>query len=126
MEKAFWRRAAWEVFKAALSATAFCLFATALVAVFVRAYAPPQVVLTAVNWTLKCVASFCFCMIFIKKERALFKGLAAGCLTVFLTMFLFAAIGGGFHLDLLFLAEIVLCTALGGAGGLIGAKLRKS
>ena len=125
MDKAFWRNAIWEVFKAALATTAFCLFALALVAVFVRAYAPPQIVLTAVNWSLKCVGSFCFCMIFIRRERALFKGLSAGFLSVFLTMFLFAAIGGGFHLDWLFLAEIVLISVLGGLGGLLGAKLRK-
>ena len=117
MDKSFFKRAAWETAKAALLASAFCLFAEAIFAVIVRAISPSVVV--------KCVAVFVFSLLCIKRERAFFKGLAAGFVSVFLTMFLFAAIGGGFHLDILFLPELLLCTLIGGLGALLGAKLRK-
>ena len=120
MDKSFFKRAAWETAKAALLASAFCLFAEAIFAVIVRAISPSVVVITAVNWVLKCVAVFVFSLLCIKRERAFFKGLAAGFVSVFLTMFLF-----GFHLDILFLPELLLCTLIGGLGALLGAKLRK-
>ena len=125
MDKDFFKRAAWESVKAALAGSVFSLFATAIVAVFVQAYAPAQSVLTAVNWILKCVAAFVFCLIFVRRDRAFFKGAAAGLLTDILTMLLFAAIGGGFRIDILFLPELLLCAVLGGLGALLGAKLRK-
>ena len=40
-------------------------------------------------------------------------------------MLLFAAIGGGFRLNALFLVELLVCGALGGLGALAGVKLRK-
>ncbi|MDE6274038.1 MAG: hypothetical protein K2L87_03215, partial [Clostridiales bacterium] len=49
----------------AVIVTAFCLFALALFAVFVRAFAPSDGVITAVNWCIKCVGIFLFSLIFI-------------------------------------------------------------
>ena len=40
-------------------------------------------------------------------------------------MLLFAAIGGGFRLNALYLVELLVCGALGGLGALVGVKLRK-
>ena len=125
MEKSFWKRTVWEVFKTALTATAFCLLAEALFAIIIRACSPSQGVITAINWILKGLGIFAFSLIFIRRERAFFKGLAAGAVTVLLTMFMFAAIGGGFHVGLWFLLELPLCAVLGGAGALLGVKLRK-
>lgn len=125
MENSFWKRAAWEVFKSALCATAFCLIAEAVFALVVRACAPSQGLITAVNWILKGLGVFVFSLLFIRKERAFFKGLAAGFISTLLTMLLFAAIGGGFHLSLLFLIELPLMMLLGGAGALLGAKFGK-
>ena len=125
MDKVFWRRTVWEVAKATVAIITFSLFALAIVAAAVRSLAPAQIVLTAINWTLKAAGAFAFCALFIRGGRAVFKGMAAGVLSVILTMLLFALIGGGFHLDALFLVEILLCTLLGGFGALIGAKLRK-
>ena len=126
MDKVFWRRTVLEVVRTAFFTTVFSLFALALVAVFVRAYASAPLTITAVNWTVKCVGIFLICIFSIGKERALFKGLAAGVLSAILTLFVFAAIAGGFHADWLFLAELVLCATCGGAGALVGAKLRKA
>ena len=126
MDKAFWRRAVIEVVRTAFFTTIFSLFALALVAVFVKAYAPSTLTITAVNWTVKCVGIFLISIFSIGKERALFKGLAAGVLSAILTMFMFAAIGGGFHLNILFLPEVVLSTLCGGLGALLSAKLRKA
>ena len=122
----FFRKAAWETVKAALLYAAFTLFALALIAVIVKACAPSDAVIKALNWLVKCIGSFFFCMLCIKKERALFKGAIAGILGVFLTMFLFAAIGGGFHITWFFPLELLVCALLGGAGALLGAKLRKN
>lgn len=121
----FFRRAAWECIKAALVSAAFCLFAEAIFAVIIRSATPSETVITAVNWTIGCLGIFVSSLLFIRKERSFFKGLAAGALSAVVTMLLFAAIGGGFRLDVLFLPELVLYALCGGLGALSGAKLRK-
>ena len=126
MERSFWKRAAWETGKTVFFVTVFSLVALAIAAVFVRAYCPPQAVVTTINWVIKCVGIFAFSLLCIRRERAFFKGLAAGVLSVVFTMFLFAIIGGGFSVDIFFLVELVVCAALGGLGALWGAILRKA
>lgn len=121
----FFKRAAWECIKAALLSAAFCLFAEAIFAVIIRSATPSKTAITAVNWTIGCLGIFVFSLLFIRKERSFFKGLAAGALSAIITMLLFAAIGGGFYLDVLFLPELVLYALCGGLGALSGAKLRK-
>lgn len=125
MEKSFFKRALWEVLKTALTAAAFCLLAESLFAIIIRACSPSQEVITAVNWILKGLGIFAFSLIFIRRERAFLKGIAAGIVTSVLTMLMFAAIGGGFHVGLLYLAELPFCAVLGGAAALLGVKLRK-
>ena len=125
MDKAFFKRAAWEIVKAALLTAVFCLFFEAIFAIIIRAASPSDTLITAINWVVKCLAVFVFSMLCIRRERAFFKGLVAGFVAVFLTMFLFAAIGGGFHLNILFLPEVLLSVLSGGVGALLGAKLRK-
>ena len=125
MDKTFWKRTVWELVKTALLTAVFCLFFEAIFAIIIRAASPSDILITAVNWVVKCAAVFVFSLVCIRKERAFFKGLAAGFISVFLTMFLFVAIGGGFHLDILFLPEIVLSVLSGGFGALLGTKLRK-
>lgn len=119
------KKTAREVGLSAISGAAFYLFAAAIFAVFVRAYAPSGAAVTAVNWILKALASFSFCLLFVHPSHALFKGMGGGAAMCVLSMLLFAAIGGGFHLTWLFPAELVLSAALGGAGALLGVKLRK-
>lgn len=124
MEGSDFKRAAWEVLRAALIVTVFYLFATTIAAVIVKATAPKEGVIVAVNWSIKCVGTFVFCMLFIGKERALIKGAVAGVLATLLSLFAFAAIGGGFHVSLWFLLELPVCALLGGLGGLLGARLK--
>lgn len=119
------KRAIWETMKAALAYTVFCLFAMAIFAAIVKAASPNAVTVKAVGWIIKCVGIFVFSLAFIRRGRALFKGLAAGAIGSVLAMFAFAAVGGGFHVSLFFLLEIVVCAVLGGAGALVGAKLTK-
>ncbi len=120
-----WKKAAWESVRAAVLCVIFYLAATALAAVFVRAYAPADGAVLAVNWVIKCAGAFLFPMIFVHSGRAFFKGAAAGVLAAILAMLLFAAIGGGFRLNALFLVELLVCGALGGAGALVGVRLRR-
>lgn len=119
-----WGRACKEVACSAAAGTLFCLLAMTVFAVFVRAYAPSGGVILAVNYAIKCAAAFVCSMLCIRRERALFKGAAAGILTAVVTMLLFAAIGGGFRVNALFLADLAVGAVLGGAGALCGAKLR--
>ncbi len=111
---------------AALFGAVFSLLALALAAIFVKNFSVPQAGVTAVNWCVKCVAAFLGSVLFIRGERSLFKGAGAGALFAVLTLLLFAMIGGGVHVDGFFVLELVVCAILGGAGGLLGAKLRKA
>ncbi len=123
MREAHWR-AVRQVALAAVAATAFYLFAAALFAVIIKAYAPAEGVIAAGNWGLKCVGAFVSSLIFVRAERALFKGMAAGISACLLSLLLFAAIGG-FHLTPLFAAELAVMALCGGGGALLGVKLRK-
>ena len=125
MDKSGLKSAVWEVLKAALVYTVFCMLAMAILAAVVKAAAPSQNAVTVSCWAIKIAGCFVFSLIFIKRPRALFKGLAAGLLSVILAMFAFAAIGGGFHVTLFFLLEIAACAVAGGLGALLGTKLRK-
>ncbi len=120
----FWKRAAAETLLAALCTTVFSLFALALFAVFVRAYAPTELTILIVNQILKGAGIFLFSLLFVRRERALFKGAAAGILSLIFTTLLFGAIGG-FHLTFYFPLELVLGALCGGLGALCGGKLRK-
>ncbi len=119
------KKAAWETGKTALCYAAFSLFALAVIAAIVKACAPSDTVIRVLNWSVKCIGAFVFPVLFIRKDRALIKGIVSGVLGVILTMFLFAAIGGGFHLTWFFPLELLVCGAIGGAGALLGAKLKK-
>lgn len=125
MEGSAVKRAVWEVARAALLVTVFHLFASAIAAVIIKAVAPGDAAIVATNWGIKCIGVFLLCLIAAPKERALIKGAIAGVLSVFLSLFAFAAIGGGFHVSVWFLLEIPVCTILGGLGALFGARLRK-
>ena len=119
------RRAVVEIMLSVLFYALFCLVALALAAVFIRAYVPAAGVVSAINWVIKCVGSFLFPLIFVRRERALIKGAVAGVAGAVFTMLLFAIVGGGFSLTALFLAELVVCALLGGLGALAGMKLRR-
>ncbi len=114
-----------EVALAAVSATAFYLFAAAIFAVIVKHCTLSELSVAAVSWCLKGLGAFTFSLIFVHMGRAFFKGAAAGALFSVLALFLFAAIGGGFYLTALFPAELLFSAALGGLGAVLGVKLRK-
>ena len=120
----FFRRAAAEVALSAILSTVFSLFAVSLFAVFVRAFAPSDTTITVVNQIIKGAGIFLFSLIFIHAERAAFKGMAAGVLSLLFTTLLFGLIGG-FRLGVLFLSEFPLAALMGCLGALCGVKLRK-
>ena len=125
MEKSFFKRAVWEVVRTALAYTVFCMFALSLMALIVKACAPSEGAIIGMNWGVKCVGALLAGLILIGKERALFKGGAAGLLGAVLALFVFAAIAGGFHVSALFALELPVTALLCGIGALAGAKLRK-
>ena len=118
------KRAILETGLAALSATIFSLFAAAAFAVIVRAYAPSDITISIVNQILKGVGSFLFSLLFVRRDRALFKGMAAGVLALFFTTLIFGLIGG-FRMTAFFLIELLLAAIFGAIGALCGGKLRK-
>ncbi len=120
-----WKSAVKEVALAAVAGAVFYLLAAAVFAALVKAYAPPESVVTATNWVLKGVGSLLFPLLFIHKGKALLKGAAAGAVGCIVSMLLFAAIGGGFHLTVFFPLELLFCAAIAAVGALCGVKLRK-
>ena len=124
MEKSMWKRAVWEVLKASLAYLVFCLFAMAILAAFVKGLSPSQTAITISCWVIKAVGCFACALVFLRSPRALFKGIASGIVGAVLAMLLFAAIGGGFHVTVFFLLELIMCAVAGSLGALLGAKLR--
>ncbi|MDE5547405.1 MAG: hypothetical protein K2J30_00185, partial [Clostridia bacterium] len=124
MESSGIKRAVWEVARTALLVTVFNLFAMAIAAIIVKAVAPSDGAIVATNWSIKCISVFLLCLAFVGKERALIKGAIAGVVSVLLSLFAFAAIGGGFHVSVWFILEFPVCAILGGLGALLGARLK--
>ncbi len=118
------KKAVGECGLAALLSAAFSLFGAALFAVFVRAYAPSDTTIAVVDRLILAAGVFLFCLLLIHRGRALFKGAAAGVLSLAVTTLIFGCIGG-FHFTALFLADLLLCAAFGGLGALLGVKIRK-
>ena len=126
MDKELRKTAARQVCLAALFGAVFSLLALALAAILVKSFSLPQSSVTAIDWSVRCAAALFSGVLFIRGERSLCKGAAAGLLFAVLTLFLFAMIGGGLHIDGFFVLELVVSAILGGVGGLLGAKLRKT
>lgn len=124
MENSGIKRAAWEITRTALIVTVFNLFATAIAAIIVKAVAPNDGAIVITNWSIKCLGTFLLCLAFAGRERALIKGAIAGVAGAVLSLFAFAAIGGGFHVSVWFLLELPVCAVLGGLGALLGARLK--
>ena len=124
MSEHFWGRAVREVALAAAAATVFCLLFEALLAVFVRAYALSSEAILLSNLLCKTAAAFAFSLLFVRRERAFFKGMAAGLLFLLVTTFLFGLIGG-FRFTPLFLAGVLLGALSGGFGVGAGREMRK-
>ena len=125
MDREFFLNAVKQILFAVVFGAVFSLLCLAVAVIIVKNFSTPQAGVTAINWCVKCVASFLAGALFIRGERALLKGAGAGVLFSVLTMLLFAIIGGGFHVDGFFVLELAVCAILGGVGGLLGAKLRK-
>ncbi len=124
MERSFLARAAAEVLKFCLFVALFCLLAETLFAVFIRAFSLSFGTITAVNWVIQAISCLLGGVLFIRRERALFKGLAAGFLAVLFTMLVFGMVGG-FYLNGFFPLKLLMGALFGGAGGLLGVKVRK-
>lgn len=120
----FWKRAAKETLLAVVAATVLSLFATALFAVFVRAFALSDTTIAILDRVILSAAAFFAALLFVKPERALFKGAAAGALFLLLTTLIFGIVGG-FRFSVLWLADLLLSLLFGGLGALLGAKFRK-
>ena len=120
-----WGKAVREVALSAAVCVIFYLIATALAAVFVRAYAPADGAVLAVNWVINAAGAVLLPLLSAPRGRAFSKASAAGIRAPVLAMLLFAAIGGGFRINAFFLVELLVCGALGGLGALVGTALRR-
>lgn len=125
MRGEFFRRACLEVLRAALICAALCLAGEALFAVFIRAFAPSYAVIAGVNAAIECACAFAACALSVRRERALFKGLAAGTLCVICDTLVFGMIGGAIALTAFFALKLLLGAVAGGLGALLGASLAR-
>jgi len=113
-----------EVSLSAVAGSVVCMLAVSLLAVFVRAYAPADFIVTFCNQTIKCLGAFGGAFCFVRAERSLLKGVAAGGIMLLVTTLLFGLIGG-FRFTPWFALEILLCCIFGGLGALCRGKTRK-
>ena len=125
MHGEFFRRACLESLRAVLFCVGLCLAGETLFAVFIRAFSPSAATILGVNAAIESVCAFVSCALCIRRERALFKGLAAGALCVVCDTLVFGAIAGNIALTAFFALKLLLGAVAGGLGALLGANLRK-
>lgn len=120
----FWKRAVKEVLLAATVGTIFCMLAVSLLAVFVRAYAPADTIVTFCNQVIKAIGASGGAFLFVRAERSLFKGIVAGVFMLTITTLLFGMIGGWYFTPW-FVLEILLSGVFGGLGAVCSRKTLK-
>jgi len=113
-----------EAVKAVVAAVIFSLAAVLIFALVIKLFAVPSSAIPIVNRIIKALAILGGTLIFIREEKGLFKGAAAGIIAVTVTYLIFAAIAGsGF--SPLFFAELLFGGAVGGISGIIAVNIHK-
>lgn len=110
--------------KAVIAAVVFSLAAVLLFALVIKLFSVPSSAITVVTRIIKALAIAGGVILFVKDERGLLKGAAAGTLGAAVTYLIFAAIAGG-KFSVLFLAELLFGAIIGGVAGIIAVNIRK-
>lgn len=113
-----------QVAKAVIAAVVFSIAAVLLFALAIKLFSIPSSAIAVVTRIIKAFAIAGGAVLFIKEERGLLKGIAAGALGAAVTYLIFAAIAGG-EFSILFLAELLFGAVIGGIAGIIAVNIRK-
>jgi len=122
-EDAF-KRCAAEVLKAVVATVIFSLAAVLAFAGIIKLFSVPSEAITVVVRIIKAAAIFAGVVLFIREEKGIFKGAAAGIASVAVTYFIFSAIAGE-AFSALFFAELLFGGVIGGISGIIAVNIRK-
>lgn len=114
----------WAVLRAVIAAVIFSLAAVLIFALVIKLFSVPSSVIPVVNRVIKTIAVSGGAILFIREEKGLLKGAAAGVLSVALTYLIFAAIAGS-DFSYLFFAELLFGGAVGAISGIIAVNIHK-
>lgn len=115
-----------QVVKATLAAILFSLAFVLLFTLVIQLASLPSSVIKPVNQVFKILAIAVGGLIFIRGEKGIIKGVAAGLFSVLLTYVLFGIIGGSFSVSWTFALELLLGAACGAISGIIAVNVKKS
>lgn len=116
MSKNYWS----QTLKAALLSLVVCTFLILIFALVIKLFAIPVSALSIVNQVIKGLSIIIGCLMVIRHDRGVIKGIMAGLLYVVLCSALFALLGGEFSWTQTGV-DFVMCIVLGAVAGLIAA-----
>lgn len=124
MQDGAFKRCAFEALKAAAAAVIFSLAATLAFAGIIKLFSLPSEPIAVVVRIIKAAAVFAGIVLFVREEKGIFKGAAAGAVAAAVTYFIFSAIAGE-EFSPLFFAEVLFGGVIGGISGIIAVNIRK-
>lgn len=124
MREGVLKRCAFEALKAAAAAVIFSLAATLAFAGIIKLFSVPSEAIAVVTRIIKAAAVFAGTVLFVREEKGIFKGAAAGAAAAAVTYFIFSAIAGE-EFSPLFFAEVLFGGIIGGISGIIAVNIRK-
>ena len=115
-----------QVIKASVAATLLSVV-MALLFALLHYFAPqaPKTV-TIVSQSLKACSLLIACLLFLRGEAGLVKGLLTGVLFTLLSYLCFSAIGGGFALSWLILLDFALGVGVGSLSGIAAVNFKRT
>lgn len=113
------KEAAAEVGKSVCIAAIVTLAAVLVFALLVKLFSIGSGAITAVNQVIKAVAIFVGCMVCVKPERGLLKGLVSGVAVIILTYFLFAILAGEITFGWTNVLDLVFGALVGAVSGFV-------
>lgn len=124
MREGVFKRCTLEAVKSAAAAVIFSLAATLAFAGIIKLCSVPSEAIGVVVRILKAAAVFAGVILFIREEKGIFKGAAAGAVATAITYFIFSAMAGE-EFSPLFFAEMLFGGVIGGISGIIAVNIRK-
>ena len=115
-----------QVVKAAVTATLLSVVLALLFALVHYVAPQSQKTVTIVSQSLKACSLLIACLLFLRGEAGLVKGLLSGLLFTLSSYLCFSAIGGSFALSWLILVDFALGIGVGSLSGIAAVNLRRA
>lgn len=114
-----------QAFKAAVAGVVLSLLLAFLLAVL-HYFAPlSQTMLTLLSQLLKAIALTIACLLFLRGEAGIWKGMLAGVIFTLLSFLCFRSIGGGFAFSWLILLDFALGIGVGACSGIAAVNFKR-